>query len=141
MASWEYKVVYMDFRGRASVEGDESFIAKEERRSAFARRVMNTLGAAGWEMVGVQPLWPAETSYLIFKREGTGDTSPGGPAPGGHPEGHDHPHHGGEHDHPHHGEHEHHHPGEGHDHSQHGGRGPESGPPEAPTQKLDPPVL
>ncbi|HUS17235.1 MAG TPA: DUF4177 domain-containing protein [Chloroflexia bacterium] len=73
MASWEYKVVYMDFRGRASVEGDEQFIAKEERRSAFARRVMNSLGAEGWEMVGVQPLWPAETSYLVFKREGTGD--------------------------------------------------------------------
>ena len=76
MSSWEYKVVYMDFRGRASVEGDESFIAKEERRSAFARRVMNSLGAEGWEMVGVQPLWPAETSYLIFKREGVGDSAP-----------------------------------------------------------------
>ena len=75
VTSWEYKVVYMDFRGRASVEGDEQFIAKEERRSAFARRVMNTLGTEGWELVGVQPLWPAETSYLIFKRSGTGDTA------------------------------------------------------------------
>jgi Domain of unknown function (DUF4177) len=74
VTSWEYKVVYMDFRGRASVEGDEQFIAKEERRSAFARRVMNTLGTEGWELVGVQPLWPAETSYLIFKRPGTGET-------------------------------------------------------------------
>jgi hypothetical protein len=75
VTSWEYKVVYMDFRGRASVEGDEQFIAKEERRSAFARRVMNTLGTEGWELVGVQPLWPAETSYLIFKRPGTGETN------------------------------------------------------------------
>ena len=74
VTSWEYKVVYMDFRGRASVEGDEQFIAKEERRSAFARRVMNTLGTTGWELVGVQPLWPAETSYLIFKRPGSGET-------------------------------------------------------------------
>jgi hypothetical protein len=65
----------MDYRGRASVEGDEQFIAKEERRSAFARRVMNTLGTEGWELVGVQPLWPAETSYLIFKRPGTGETN------------------------------------------------------------------
>jgi len=81
VTSWEYKVVYMDFRGRASVEGDEQFIAKEERRSAFARRVMNSLGTEGWELVGVQPLWPAETSYLIFKRSGTGDTAaPGGEA-------------------------------------------------------------
>ena len=78
MPSWEYKIIYMDFRGRASVEGDEAFIAKEERRSAFARRVMNSLGAQGWEMVGVQPLWPAETSYLIFKREGVGDSAPAG---------------------------------------------------------------
>ena len=76
MASWEYKVVYMDFRGRASVEGEEMFIAKDERRSTFARRTMNTLGADGWELVGVQPLWPAETSYLIFKRQGTGATLP-----------------------------------------------------------------
>ncbi len=76
MTAWEYKVVYMDFRGRASLEGDEQFIAKEERRSSFARRVMNALGADGWEMVGVQPLWPAETSYLIFKRPGIGDSTP-----------------------------------------------------------------
>jgi len=75
MASWEYKVVYMDFRGRASAEGAETFIAKEERRSAFARRVMNQIGAEGWELVSVQPLWPAETSYLVFKRAGTGDFS------------------------------------------------------------------
>jgi len=96
MTAWEYKVVYMDFRGRASVEGDEQFIVKEERRSAFARRVMNSLGAEGWELVGVQPLWPAETSYLVFKRQGTGDSSapaakaespaqaqPGSPEPSG----------------------------------------------------------
>lgn len=75
MPAWEYKIVYMDFRGRASVEGEESFIAAEERRSAFARRVMNRLGADGWELVGLQPLWPAETSYLVFKREGVGDFS------------------------------------------------------------------
>lgn len=80
MSAWEYKVVYMDFRGRASVEGEEQFIAKEERRSSFARRVMNALGAEGWELVGVQPLWPAETSYLVFKRAGTGDSTP---PPGG----------------------------------------------------------
>ena len=66
----------MDCRGRASLEGDEHFIAKEERRSSFARRVMNALGADGWEMVGLQPLWPAETSYLIFKRPGIGDSTP-----------------------------------------------------------------
>ena len=72
--AFQYKVVYMDFRGRVSVEGEEIFIEKNERRSSFARRVMNTLGADGWELVGIQPLWPAETAYLMFKKDGAGDT-------------------------------------------------------------------
>ena len=70
------KVVYADFRGRISVEGEETFIEHQERRSSFARRVLNTLGAEGWELVGVQPLWPAETSYLIFKRASRGAAPP-----------------------------------------------------------------
>jgi len=73
--AWQYKVVYADFRGRISVEGEETFIEHQERRSSFARRVLNTLGADGWELVGIQPLWPAETAYMIFKKEGTGDSS------------------------------------------------------------------
>ena len=36
---------------------------------------MNTLGADGWDLAGVQPLWPAETAYLMFKKDGAGDTS------------------------------------------------------------------
>jgi hypothetical protein len=39
-----------------------------ERRSAFVRSVLDRLGRDGWELVGVHPLWPAETSYMIFKR-------------------------------------------------------------------------
>jgi hypothetical protein len=73
--AWQYKVVYTDFRGRISVEGEETFIEQSERRSSFARRVLNTLGAEGWELVGIQPLWPAETAYMIFKKEGEGDSS------------------------------------------------------------------
>jgi len=77
--AWQYKVVYVDFRGRVSVEGDETFIEKNERRSSFSRRVLNTLGADGWELTGVQPLWPAETAYMIFKKEGEGDRSVAAP--------------------------------------------------------------
>ena len=73
--AWQYKVVYVDFRGRISVEGEETFIEHNERRSSFARRVMNVLGADGWELVGIQPLWPAETAYMMFKKEGEGDRS------------------------------------------------------------------
>jgi len=66
--NWEYKVVYVDFRGRVSIEGQEIMIEKGERRSAFVRETLDKLGADGWELGGVHPLWPAETSYMIFKR-------------------------------------------------------------------------
>jgi hypothetical protein len=66
MAQWAYKVVYIDYRGRISSEGLETLIANE-RRSAFARRYMNTLGREGWELVGIQPL-TANSAYYIFKR-------------------------------------------------------------------------
>ncbi|MEP6775144.1 MAG: hypothetical protein ABJA50_06060 [Chloroflexota bacterium] len=68
MAKWEYRVAYVDFRGRVSVEGQEMLIEKGERRSAFVRTVLDHLGKDGWELAGVHPLWPAETSYMVFKR-------------------------------------------------------------------------
>src|SRR5436190_15638570 len=73
MSAWEYKVVYVDFRGRVSIEGEELYLEKGQRRSEFVRRVLNHLGKDGWELVGVHPLWPAETSYMVFKREGVGE--------------------------------------------------------------------
>jgi hypothetical protein len=75
MAAWEYRVAYVDFRGRVSIEGQEIFMEKGERRSAFVRAVLDHLGKDGWELAGVHPLWPAETSYMIFKRPATGDTT------------------------------------------------------------------
>jgi hypothetical protein len=66
LASWAYKVVYIDFRGRISCEGVETLIGNE-RRSAFARRYMNSLGREGWELVGIQPL-TANSAYYTFKR-------------------------------------------------------------------------
>ncbi len=66
MTPWAYKVVYIDYRGRISVEGTETLIGNE-RRSAFARRYMNSLGREGWELVGIQPL-TANSAYYIFKR-------------------------------------------------------------------------
>lgn len=77
MAIWEYRVAYVDFRGRVSIEGQEILIERGERRSAFVRTVLNTIGKDGWELSGVHPLWPAETSYMIFKRLATGDASSG----------------------------------------------------------------
>ena len=74
MAQWEYRVAYVDFRGRISIEGQEIVMDRGERRSAFVRAELNRLGNEGWELAGVHPLWPAETSYMVFKREGSGDT-------------------------------------------------------------------
>jgi hypothetical protein len=76
MARWEYKVAYVDFRGRVSIEGQEILMEKDERRSAFVRTVLDHLGNDGWELAGVHPLWPAETSYMIFKRPAEGESAP-----------------------------------------------------------------
>lgn len=70
MAAWEYKVAYIDYRGRISSEGQETLIGSEERRSTFARRYMDALGHDGWELVGIQPLSP-QSAYYIFKRPAT----------------------------------------------------------------------
>jgi hypothetical protein len=67
MAQWAYKVAYIDYRGRISVEGVETLIGANERRSAFARRYLNSLGEGGWELVGIQPL-TGNSAYYIFKR-------------------------------------------------------------------------
>ncbi len=66
MAQWAYKVAYIDTRGRISCEGLEKLIGNE-RRSAFVRRYMNSLGREGWELVGIQPL-TANAAYYTFKR-------------------------------------------------------------------------
>jgi hypothetical protein len=66
MAQWAYKVAYVDTRGRISSEGLETLIGNE-RRSAFVRRYLNSLGKEGWELVGVQLLTP-NSAYYVFKR-------------------------------------------------------------------------
>src|SRR5258707_9606341 len=68
MARWAYKVAYIDYRGRISCEGLETLRGDNERKSAFARRYMNTLGKEGWELVGIQPL-TGNSAYYVFKRE------------------------------------------------------------------------
>jgi hypothetical protein len=77
-AAWQYKVAYIDYRGRISTEGQETLISGDERRSTFARRYLDALGRDGWELVGIQPLSP-QSAYYIFKRplaEGSSEASP-----------------------------------------------------------------
>ncbi len=64
---FEYKVVYADFRGRVSAEGDETLIQEGERMTAFGRRYLNGLGVHGWELAGIQ-LQPMGAAFHIFKR-------------------------------------------------------------------------
>lgn len=66
MQNWEYKVAFVDYRGRISVEGQETLIG-QERRTTFVRRYLDTLGSAGWELNGIQPLSP-QSAYYVFKR-------------------------------------------------------------------------
>jgi hypothetical protein len=70
---WEYKVVYVNFRGQISSEGDQVVIGRGERRSSFVRSYLEELGQEGWELSGVSPLGETENSYFVFKRPSTGD--------------------------------------------------------------------
>lgn len=68
MAAFAYHVALIDYRGRISAEGQETQIGNE-RRTAFVRRYLDSLGADGWELVGIQPL-TEHTAYYVFKRAG-----------------------------------------------------------------------
>jgi len=68
MAQWEYRVVYVDPRGRISWEGSEFIRQRDEHRTAFMRRYLETLGSEGWELAGIHPLVRMEASYFVLKR-------------------------------------------------------------------------
>jgi hypothetical protein len=72
MQQWEYRVAFVDFRGRISIEGQETLI-KQERRTAFVRTFLDSMGADGWELVSIQPI-ESQSGYYIFKRAGRGAT-------------------------------------------------------------------
>jgi len=65
---WEYRVVYVDPRGRISCEGVEFVRQSGENRTAFLKRYLDTLGEESWEVTGVHPLVRMEASYVILKR-------------------------------------------------------------------------
>jgi hypothetical protein len=66
---YEYKVVYVIAWESISVEGQETRREQGERNSAFGRRVLNELGADGWELAGLHPtLDRPQAAYYVFKR-------------------------------------------------------------------------
>ena len=68
MPKWEYRVVYVDPRGRISCEGVEFVRQSGENRTAFMKRYLDTLGDEGWDLSGIHPLVRMESSYMVFKR-------------------------------------------------------------------------
>ena len=66
MQGWEYRVAYVDYNGRISVEGEETMIG-QERKTTFVRRFLDGLGREGWELAAVQPVSP-HAAYYVFKR-------------------------------------------------------------------------
>jgi len=68
MNAWEYRVLYVDFRGRISAEGVEFIRKSGEHRTGFVRSYLETLGKDGWEVTGIVPLVRPESSYFILKR-------------------------------------------------------------------------
>ena len=65
---WEYRVVYVDPRGRISSEGVEFVRQSGENRTSFVTRYLDTLGDEGWEVTALHPLIRTESSYVILKR-------------------------------------------------------------------------
>lgn len=65
---FEYRVVYVDPRGRISSEGVEFVRQSGENRTAFMKRYLDTLGDDGWELAGLHPLVRTESSYVFLKR-------------------------------------------------------------------------
>ncbi|MSQ28334.1 MAG: hypothetical protein EXR51_09400 [Dehalococcoidia bacterium] len=75
MNKWEYRVSYVDFRGRISTDGVEFVRQSGEHRTGFVRKFLDVQGEDGWELVGINHL-RYENAYFIFRR-------PKGAAPSG----------------------------------------------------------
>jgi hypothetical protein len=69
MQGWEYRVAYVDYNGRISVEGEETLIG-QERKTGFVRKFLDRLGKEGWDLTAVQPVSP-HAAYYVFKRQAT----------------------------------------------------------------------
>lgn len=65
---WEYRVVYVDPRGRISCEGVEFVRQTGENRTAFLKRYLDIQGAEGWAIGALHPLVRTEASYIILQR-------------------------------------------------------------------------
>jgi hypothetical protein len=65
---WEYRVVFVNFKGQISSDGQQVVIERGERRTSFIRKYLNKLGKQGWELTGTNPIDEGQSSYFVFKR-------------------------------------------------------------------------
>lgn len=83
----EYRVAYVDFRGRISSDGVEFIRRSGEHRTGFVARYLNALGQEGSALAGIHPLVRSESSYFILQRPRTaadeGDATEPAPGRGG----------------------------------------------------------
>ena len=68
MDQWEYRVAYVDSRGRISCDGVEFIRQSGEHRTTFVSRYLSALGREGWSLSGIQHLGRAETAYFVLQR-------------------------------------------------------------------------
>ncbi|MSQ29582.1 MAG: hypothetical protein EXR68_03730 [Dehalococcoidia bacterium] len=72
MDQWEYRVAYVDSRGRISCDGVEFIRQSGEHRTTFVSRYLSALGREGWSLSGIQHLGRFETAYFILQRPHSG---------------------------------------------------------------------
>lgn len=64
----EYRVAYVDFRGRIGTDGVEFIRRSGEHRAGFVTRYLNAFGGERWALAAVHPLRRSESSYFILQR-------------------------------------------------------------------------
>ena len=64
----EYRVAYVDTRGRISSDGVEFIRQGGEHRTTFVGRYLSALGREGWSVAGIHHLSRPETAYYVFQR-------------------------------------------------------------------------
>ena len=76
MDQWEYRVAYVDSRGRISCEGVEFIRQSGEHRTTFVARYLTALGQEGWSLSGIQHLGRPETAYFVLQRPHSAGAAP-----------------------------------------------------------------
>jgi len=76
MDQWEYRVAYVDTRGRISADGVEFIRQSGEHRTTFVSKYLSALGKEGWSLDGIHLLRP-DTAYYVLRRPLAAAAAPG----------------------------------------------------------------